>query len=94
MIYQPTKLELDSNIKSIASECASRMVRWKFFADQLNGLTDPELTTIGYTPTQITYIRSFQAALVNIELMYRNQAKIGTDDPSYFIKQMTPMLIN
>jgi hypothetical protein len=93
MIYQPTKAELDNNIKSVAAECVSRMMRWKYFADQLNGLTDEELTTIGYNSTQIAYVRSFQAALINIELLFRNQAKIGTDDPSYFVKQMTPMLV-
>lgn len=89
MIYKPTKAQLDSITQDIAGEVESRMQRWKFFAAQLNSITDPELTTIGYDATTIAYLRSFQTALQNIERMYRNEAKVGTDDPSYFVAQMT-----
>ena len=93
MQFLPTKQELDRQIQDIAGEVASRMQRWKFFADALNGITNAELEGLGYTPTQIVYVRSFQAALINIELKYRNQSPANSDDPSYFIGQMTRLLI-
>lgn len=93
MQYLPTKQELDRQIQDVAGEVASRMSRWKFFADQLNGITNQQLLDMGYTQAQVDYARSFQAALTNIELKYRNQAPANTDDPSYFVGQMTRLLI-
>lgn len=93
MQYLPTKQELDRQIQDVAGEVASRMSRWKYFADALNGITDPELGAIGYTAGQVAYIRSFQSALINIELKYHNQAPANADDPSYFVGQMTRLLI-
>lgn len=93
MQYLPTKAELDRQIQDVAGEVASRMQRWKYFADRLNGITDQQLLDIGYTSGQIAYVRSFQAALTNIELKYRNQAPANADDPSYFVGQMTRLLI-
>lgn len=93
MQYLPTKAELDRQIQDVAGEVSSRMKRWKFFSDQMSGITDPELTTMGYNAGQIAYVRSFQSALVNIELMYRKQTPANTDDPSYFVGQMTRLMI-
>ena len=93
MIYKPTKPELDRMIQDVAGEVASRMARWKFFADQLNTLTNDDLTALGYSANDVAYLRSFQAALVNIDLKYRNQAPASSDDPSYFVAQMTRPLI-
>lgn len=93
MQYLPTKADLDRQIQDVAGEVASRMQRWKFFADGLNGITNAELQAMGYTETQIAYVRSFQSALTNIELKYRNQAPANADDPSYFVNQMTRLLI-
>ena len=93
MIYKPTKSELDRMIQDVAGEVASRMARWKFFADQINSLPNDDLTTMGYSTTEVAYIRSFQAALTNIELRYRNQNPANADDPSYFVGQMTRPLI-
>lgn len=93
MQYLPTKAELDRQIQDVAGEVASRMSRWKYFADQLNGITNPQLEAMGYDGTQIAYLRSFQAALTNIELKYRNQTPANSDDPSYFVGQMTRLVI-
>ena len=93
MIYKPTKAELDRMIQDVAGEVSSRMARWKFFADQLNSITNDDLTAMGYTSAEMAYIRSFQAALTNIELRYRNQSPASADDPSYFVAQMTRLLI-
>ena len=93
MIYKPTKAELDRMIQDVAGEVSSRMARWRFFADQLNGLPNDDLTALGYTSTEIAYILSFKSALTNIELRYRNQAPANADDPSYFVGQMTRLLI-
>ena len=93
MQYLPTKAELDRQIQDVAGEVASRMSRWKFFADQLNGITNQQLLDMNYNQPQVDYIRSFQAALINIELMYRNQPPANNDDPSHFVGQMTRLLI-
>jgi hypothetical protein len=93
MIFLPSKSDMDRNIQSVAGECESRMLRWKAFAEKIDGITDPELTGLGYTSGQIGYIRSFSVALKNVELRYRNQAPLNSDDPSYFIKQMSAMLV-
>lgn len=93
MQYLPTKAELDRQIQDVAGEVASRMGRWKFFADRLAGITDQQLLDMNYSQAQVDYIRSFQSALTNIELKYRNQAPTNADDPSFFIGQMTRLLI-
>jgi len=93
MIYKPTRAELDRHIQDVAGEVASRMARWKFFADNLNTLTSEDLTAMGYTATEIAYVRSFQLALTNIELRYRNEPPANNDDPSSFVGQMTRPLI-
>jgi len=93
MIFLPTKAELDRQLQDVAGEVSSRMNRWKSFATQMSGITDAQLTSMGYSATEIAYIRSFQAALVNIELKYRNVAPANSDDPSYFVGQMTRLLI-
>ena len=93
MQYLPTKVERDRQIQDVAGEVASRMQRWKFFADQLNGITNQQLLDMGYTQPQVDYVRSFQSALTNIELKYRNQAPANADDPSFFVAQMTRLLI-
>jgi hypothetical protein len=89
MIYKPTKVQLDNMIQDIASEIVNRITKWKFFADQLNSTTNEDLAALGYDASTIAYIRSFQAALINLELRYRNQTPANSDDPSYFISQMT-----
>jgi len=93
MQYLPTKADLDRQIQDVAGEVASRMSRWKFMAEKLNGITDQQLISLGYTQSQVDYVRSFQAALINIELKYRNQTPANADDPSYFVNQMTRLLI-
>jgi hypothetical protein len=92
MFEKPTKTELTRMMQDICGECDSRMFRWKSFADKLDGITDAELTAMGYSSTEIAYIRSAGVALKNIELRYRNQAPANSDDPSYFIRYMTRML--
>lgn len=93
MQFIPTKGELDRALQSIAQETHSRMARWQAFAAQMDTITDQELEAIGYTATQVAYIRSFTVALKNIELRYRNQTPLNSDDPSYFVQQMLPLLV-
>ena len=93
MQYLPTKIELDRQIQDVAGEVASRMSRWKFFSERLNTITDSDLLGLGYVQSEIDYIRSFQTALTNIELKYRNQTPANSDDPSYFVGQMLRLLI-
>lgn len=89
MLFKPSKAEMDSILQSYATECERYMVRWKMFGDKMDTLLDADLTAMGYTTEQVAYIRSFVIALKNIELKYRNQAPLNTDDPSYFVKFMS-----
>ena len=91
MIFKPTKANMDSLLSGVSGECERYMLRWKLFAEKMDTLLDADLTGMGYTTEQVAYIRSFAVALKNIELRYRNQEPLNTDDPSYFVKQMSPM---
>lgn len=93
MQFKPTKAEMDQIIPNMATECERSMMRWKMFAEKMDTLLDSELIGIGYTQDTVNYIRSFTVALKNIELKYRNQAPINSDDPSYFVKQMTKLMV-
>ena len=94
MQHVPEKRQLDSVVQDVAGEVISSMRRWRAFADQLNTIPDATLTDIGYDPTAIAYLRSFQSALHNIELKYRNQAPLNGDDASYFVNQMNRLLVS
>lgn len=91
MQFKPTKATMDALLTGISGECERYMLRWKLFAEKMDTLLDADLTGMGYTTEQVAYIRSFAIALKNIELRYRNQAPLNADDPSYFVKQMSPM---
>ncbi len=93
MQYKPTKERLDQMIQDVAGEVDHKMHRWSAFAEKFDSITDPDLTTMGYDATQISYIRSFVTGLKNLELRYLNQAPLNADDPSYFIRQMTRMIV-
>ena len=94
MQYVPEKRQLDSVVQDVAGEVVSSMRRWRAFADQLNTIPDATLTAIGYDQTAVAYLRSFQSALHNIELKYRNQAPLNGDDASYFVSQMNRLLVS
>lgn len=87
-----TKTKLDSDITTVANEVEHFMARWRRMSDRINELTEAELTELGYDANTQAYIGSFRVALLNIEQMYRNQAKTGTDDPSYFVGIMSQPL--
>lgn len=91
MQFKPTKTTMDALLTGISGECERYMLRWKLFAEKMDTLLDADLTGMGYTAEQVAYIRSFCVSLKNIELRYRNQAPLNSDDPSYFVKQMAPM---
>lgn len=93
MQFKPTKAEMDRTITGMGSECERFMLRWKMFAEKMDTITDSELTALGYTTDQVNYIRSFTVALKNIELKYRNQTPLNADDPSYFVKQMSTLVV-
>lgn len=93
MIFKPTKAEMDRTITGMAGECERFMLRWKMFAEKMDTILDAELTSLGYTTEQVNYIRSFTVSLKNIELKYRNQTPLNTDDPSYFVKQMSILVV-
>jgi len=89
MLFKPAKAEMDSILQSTATECERYMMRWKSFGDKMDTLLDADLTGMGYTSEQVAYIRSFVIALKNVELRYRNQSPLNSDDPSYFVKFMS-----
>jgi len=93
MLFKPSKADMDRFLCGIAGDCEREMMRWKLFAEKMDTLLDADLTAMGYTEAQVPYIRSFCIALKNIELRYRNQAPLNSDDPSYFVKEMSRFII-
>ena len=77
----------------MANEVERYMARWKFFADKLNTLDVAALTALGLDENYQTYLGSLRVALLNIELRYRNQAPLNSDDPSYLVKQFSDLTV-
>ena len=89
-----TKAQLDSTIKTIANEVKRCTTRWKDVQGfLLNTFTDDDLVALGYDSTDITYIRSFQTALLNLVEAYNNSDKTGTADPSYIIELLADSVV-
>lgn len=89
----PTKEEVTRQCQDLATEVENRMWRWKTWALKMDGLSDTEITNMGFTTEQLNYIRSFVVALKNIDLKFRNQAPVNADDPSYFVGYMAKTIV-
>ena len=93
MILLPTKSQLDGSIQAVATECERHMIRWQEFAERMDGVTNDQLTAMGYSENDIAYIRSFVVALKNIALKYHNETPLNADDPSYMVGQFASMMV-
>ncbi len=78
--------DIKMNCTQIATEVERMMARWKSFAEKVSGIPADDLTGLGLSADYQTWMGSFLVSLKNIELKYRNQAPLNSDDPSYFIK--------
>lgn len=88
-----TKASIQSTVKTIANEVKRCMGRWEDMSDFLEGITADDLTALGFNGTDQAYLGSYKVALKNIVLMYQNQAKVGTDNPQYFIELLADPLV-
>jgi hypothetical protein len=88
-----TQAGITGTTKTVANEVKRCMMRWRNYADFLEGLTADDLTALGFDGTDQAYLGSFRVALKNVTLMYENQAKLGTDDPSYFIEILSDPMV-
>ena len=84
--------DIKSTASGIANEVVRAMARWKYFADKLNTMTDQDLTDLGLSSDYKTYLSTLRVGLLNIELKYRNQTPVNTDDPSYIINLFSQLL--
>ena len=88
-----TKIDLDNAIKGVTNEIERYMARWGFFNASIAGLTEADLTALGYdAPTQ-QLLADFRVGLGNIVGPYHNQAKVGTKDPSAAVRVLTDLLV-
>jgi hypothetical protein len=77
---------IKQSCRAVATEIERSMIRWKYFADSINTITAADMTALGLTTEEQTYIGSLRVALLNIDAKYRNQAPANGDNPSYFVK--------
>jgi len=88
-----TKQNLDSTLRNIADEVDRSVARWNRFSTYLLGLSDADLTTLGYDESPRLFIGAFRVALLNMQEAYTNTTKTGTSDPSYVVKQFASPVI-
>jgi hypothetical protein len=88
-----TKEKVQQTVKTIANEVKRCNERWEDMAAYLESLTPADLTALGFNETDQAYLGSFKVALRNMVHAYRNEAKEGTDSPSYFIEILADPLV-
>lgn len=88
-----TAQDLKQQCTGIANEVERYMARWKFFADKLNTISAEDMTAMGIDSTYQAYIGSLRVSLLNLELKYRNQAPLNSDDASYFVKLFSQLTV-
>jgi hypothetical protein len=81
-----TKQDIQQSACSVANEIERSMLRWKYFADKINTLSEEDLTALGLDSNYQAYLSSLRVAILNLELRYRNQTPLNSDDPSYVVK--------
>lgn len=88
-----TKSGVQGTVKTIANEIKRCMERWEDMGAYLEGLSSDDLTTLGFSGTDQAYLGSFRVAIQNVVRMYQNEAKVGTDNPQYFIEILADPLV-
>jgi hypothetical protein len=81
-----TGADIKQSASAIANEVERSMLRWKYFAEKLNTMSEADLTALSVSTEYQTYLSSLRVALLNIELKYRNQAPLDSSDSSYIVK--------
>ena len=81
-----TKNDIQQSVCGISNEIERAMIRWKYFADKLNTISAEDLTALGFDSAFQAYLSTLRVAILNLELRYRNQAPLNSDDPSYIVK--------
>ena len=89
-----TKGTLDNTITNTANEIERCMARWKRLAEKIVGLSDADLTSLGYDTETKNYIGAFRVALEDIEKAYQNNtAGMSGSDASYAVQTFAQMVI-
>lgn len=88
-----TKVQLDATLRNIADEVDRSVARWDRFSTYLLGLSDADLTTLGYDESSRLFVGAFRVALLNMQEAYTNAAKTGSSDPSYVVKQFSAPVV-
>ena len=92
--------QFQATMKSIANEVKRCIIRWDEYTQFVDRLTDDELKSLplthgetAYSDTDVAYIRSAVTGIKNLVHAYHNEAKEGTDDPSYFIELIADAVV-
>lgn len=88
-----TAADIKNQARSIADDVERNMIRWKYFADGLNTISSADMTALGLDSDYQAWLGSLRVALLNIELMYRKQAPLNADDPSYMVKRFASLIV-
>jgi hypothetical protein len=81
-----TKQDIQQSACAAANEIERSMLRWKYFADKINTISGEDLTALGLDADYQAYLSTLRVAILNLELLYRHQTPLNSDDPSYVVK--------
>jgi hypothetical protein len=88
-----TKERVQGTVKTIANEVKRCIERWEDMEQWLAGLTSEDLNALGIDATSQAYLGSFRVALGNMVRAYRNEEKVGADEPQLFIEAFADPLV-
>jgi hypothetical protein len=77
----------------MANEVVRSIARWDRYAEWVAGITDDEFIAAGLTADDVAWTRSATIGMANLGRAYRNEAKVGVDDPSYFIGKFSKAVV-
>jgi hypothetical protein len=88
-----TGQDIKQTASSIANEVERAILRWKYFADKLNTISSEDMDALGLSADYQAYLSTLRVALLNLELRYRNQTPLNSDDPSYIVKLFSQLTV-
>ncbi len=74
---QPTKADVDANAGGIAKDLQTTVDRVVSFKYWLDAQLDADLTTLGYSSTDITNLRSAYSDLAQLATIYQGAATLS-----------------
>lgn len=92
--------QFQSTLKTMCNEVKRCTMRWDEYVQFVERYTDEEIKALplsagetAYNDTDVAYLRSAVVGIKNLVRHYHNEAKLGTDDPSYFIELIADAVV-